>query len=235
MKRHQNQLWALDNTAFTGKNGLYTIHKSSELGVSNHVALHEIFPLERGDGVVHTFDVLHGVDVDPNLNQSRILLIVWFSSSSTDLGEKVSLDEMIQGQKHGSHHPYWLWNPLWKYQANTVLKIQSSRLSCYLSEVLNSYGCFSTIVLYLKQMYYTHTYIYLYYFSIIQFILMRNHSLIRHDYFFLYYSLILLLYYLLHPTPLYSWKRWAHHLRPPLSEPLDTHLHPLSPHHYYSY
>jgi len=98
---------ALDNTASTGKNGLYTIRKSSEMGVSNHAALREFFPLEMGDGVVHTFDVLHGVDVDPNLNQSRTSLIVWF----TDLGDNVLVDETMGRSKTGSCHPSWLWNP----------------------------------------------------------------------------------------------------------------------------
>ena len=34
--------------------------------------------MRKGDGVVHTFDILHGVDVDPDLNRSRTSLIVWF-------------------------------------------------------------------------------------------------------------------------------------------------------------
>lgn len=45
---------------------------------SSHAALKEFFPLETGDGVVHTYDVLHGVDVDPSLNSSRTSLIIWF-------------------------------------------------------------------------------------------------------------------------------------------------------------
>ncbi|KAL7488711.1 hypothetical protein ACHAW6_014304 [Cyclotella cf. meneghiniana] len=69
---------ALDSTSSTGKNGLYTIPRSKRIN-TNHAALRQFFPMRKGDGVVHTFDILHGVDVDPDLNRSRTSLIVWFA------------------------------------------------------------------------------------------------------------------------------------------------------------
>ncbi|KAL3914658.1 MAG: hypothetical protein SGILL_006013 [Bacillariaceae sp.] len=43
---------------------------------SNHKACRRFFPLQAGDAVVHSWDVLHGVDVEPGLD--RTSLIVWF-------------------------------------------------------------------------------------------------------------------------------------------------------------
>jgi hypothetical protein len=73
---------ALDDVAADGRNGLYTSYLSSSSGsrkrrTSNHAALRRFFPLQRGDGVVHTWDVLHGVDVEPHLD--RTSLIIWFT------------------------------------------------------------------------------------------------------------------------------------------------------------
>jgi len=45
----------LDSTASTGRNGLYTILPTS----GSHAALRKFFPLERGDGVVHTYGSYH--------------------------------------------------------------------------------------------------------------------------------------------------------------------------------
>jgi hypothetical protein len=75
---------ALDDTAAQGTNGLYTtqqlIADTKTFGTtSNHAALRRFFPLQCGDGVVHTWDVLHGVHIDPGLN--RTSLIVWFTDS----------------------------------------------------------------------------------------------------------------------------------------------------------
>lgn len=80
----------LDDTAKDGRNGLYTTHKTlradrfSSLGTttSNHRSLRRFFPLSCGDGVVHTWDVLHGVDVEPGVD--RTSLIVWFTSGEND-------------------------------------------------------------------------------------------------------------------------------------------------------
>lgn len=69
---------ALDDTAMHGTNGLYTVSTEKGLESTNHAALRQFFPLKKGDGVIHTYDVLHGVDVHPSLNQSRTSLIVWF-------------------------------------------------------------------------------------------------------------------------------------------------------------
>lgn len=71
---------ALDGVAADGRNGLFTTHISNEGITSNHAALRRFFPLDTGDGVVHTWDVLHGVDVEPGLD--RTSLIVWFTEDS---------------------------------------------------------------------------------------------------------------------------------------------------------
>lgn len=67
---------ALDSTATTGKNGLYTIPPVPNNAASASGALHRFFSLAKGDGVLHTYDILHGVDIDPRLN--RTSLVVWF-------------------------------------------------------------------------------------------------------------------------------------------------------------
>ncbi|KAL3790431.1 hypothetical protein ACHAWO_007121 [Cyclotella atomus] len=79
---------ALDSTASTGRNGLYTIppskKKTNDNGTNtgtNNAALRKFFPLNKGDGVVHTYNVLHGVDVDPELQKSRTSLIIWFGNN----------------------------------------------------------------------------------------------------------------------------------------------------------
>ena len=71
---------ALDDVACNGNNGLYTTttRTSPVEQPCNHVALRRYFPLRKGDGVVHSWDVLHGVDVEPGL--VRTSLIVWFVS-----------------------------------------------------------------------------------------------------------------------------------------------------------
>jgi hypothetical protein len=75
---------ALDSTASTGRSGLYVIPpprtrpSSSSAYDVGHAALRQFIPLEMGDGVVHTYDVLHGVDVDPEFGLERTSLIVWF-------------------------------------------------------------------------------------------------------------------------------------------------------------
>jgi hypothetical protein len=83
---------ALDDTASQGTNGLFTtaISRSDRTGqqrqktgkTSNHASLRRFFPLNKGDGVVHTWDVLHGVDVEPGLD--RTSLIVWFTTDEEE-------------------------------------------------------------------------------------------------------------------------------------------------------
>ena len=51
---------ALDDTAASGRNGLYTIIPSDEYGSTSHAASRAFLPLERGDGVAHTYATLHG-------------------------------------------------------------------------------------------------------------------------------------------------------------------------------
>jgi hypothetical protein len=73
---------ALDNTAEDGRNGLYTNHVSKAGATSNHAALRRFFPLQSGDGVIHTWNILHGVDVEAGLD--RTSLIVWFTEDSEE-------------------------------------------------------------------------------------------------------------------------------------------------------
>jgi hypothetical protein len=85
---------ALDDTAAEGTNGLYTtaISRSEDTKTgqrpqttgktSNHASLRRFFPLNKGDGVVHTWDVLHGVDVEPG--SDRTSLIVWFTTDEEE-------------------------------------------------------------------------------------------------------------------------------------------------------
>jgi hypothetical protein len=91
---------ALDDIASDGRNGLYTvcavpsqcndnddndivsksaINYDAQCTSSNHVAHRRFFALSCGDGIFHTWDILHGVDVEPGLD--RTSLIVWFSTS----------------------------------------------------------------------------------------------------------------------------------------------------------
>ena len=65
---------ALDDVAVDGENGLYTVTNAEQC--SNHASLRRFFPLACGDSVVHSWDVMHGVDVEPGLD--RTSLIVWF-------------------------------------------------------------------------------------------------------------------------------------------------------------
>lgn len=74
---------ALDDSAKSCRNGLYTV-----LETSNHAALRQYFPLGSGEGVVHTWNVLHGVQIDSSVKE-RTSLIVWFSKSP-DLETKSS-------------------------------------------------------------------------------------------------------------------------------------------------
>lgn len=78
---------ALDDVAQEGRNGLYTTvqqfsDKSHGARTSNHAALRRFFPLGVGDAVVHTWNVLHGVDVEEGID--RASLIVWFTEKTTD-------------------------------------------------------------------------------------------------------------------------------------------------------
>ena len=85
---------ALDNAAQEGRNGLFTTVKDTgtegDTRTSNHAALRRFFPLECGDAVVHTWDVLHGVDVEPGMDRTSV--IVWFTEkiSNNDNNNAVS-------------------------------------------------------------------------------------------------------------------------------------------------
>jgi hypothetical protein len=74
---------ALDEVASKGDNGLFTLLVDEQTGeTSNHKALRRFFPLTSGDCVLHTWDVLHGVDVRDGLD--RTSLIVWFDEEDED-------------------------------------------------------------------------------------------------------------------------------------------------------
>ena len=75
---------ALDDVAAEGKSGLYTTENSAFC--TNHAALRRYFPLSAGDAVIHTWDVLHGVEIDPG--QQRTSLIVWFEDRENDAADR---------------------------------------------------------------------------------------------------------------------------------------------------
>ena len=75
---------ALDDVAAEGKSGLYTTENSAFC--TNHAALRRYFPLNAGDAVIHTWDVLHGVEIDPG--QQRTSLIVWFEDRENDTDDR---------------------------------------------------------------------------------------------------------------------------------------------------
>ena len=79
---------ALDDVASQGTSGLYTIVDNE----CTHKALKQFFPLQAGDGVIHTWDILHGVDIDPT--HQRTSLIVWFTKSSNNTNERNDSDDV---------------------------------------------------------------------------------------------------------------------------------------------
>jgi hypothetical protein len=92
---------ALDNVAADGRNGLYTTATFAG-ETSNHASLRRFFPMKSGDAVVHTWDVLHGVDVQPGLD--RTSLIVWFSTKDA-MADSVAKDEQSNISPWLANHP----------------------------------------------------------------------------------------------------------------------------------
>jgi len=79
---------ALDEVASRGDNGLFTLQVDEQTGeTSNHKALRQFFPLTTGDCVLHTWDVLHGVDVQAGLD--RTSLIVWFDEDENETEDEI--------------------------------------------------------------------------------------------------------------------------------------------------
>jgi hypothetical protein len=116
---------ALDSTASTGRNGLYVMprrrsssprggvaYSSSAAASVGHAALRQFFALEVGDGVAHSYDVLHGVDVDPDLGRERTSLIVWFVDDGDGRGEGGDCGRggVSVGVRSGTP-PSWLLDP----------------------------------------------------------------------------------------------------------------------------
>ena len=117
---------ALDSTASTGRSGLYVVPRrrstsppggvggavdgdgigpsrsSSAASAASvgHAALRQFFALGGGDGVAHSHDVLHGVDLDPDLGNERTSLIVWFTDSDDGGGRDGDDDD--EGEDGGS-------------------------------------------------------------------------------------------------------------------------------------
>jgi len=84
---------ALDDVAAQGTNGLYTT-----VATSDHSSLRRFFPLQVGDAAVHTWDVLHGVDVEDDVR--RTSLIVWFTTARTEgVAELVKAAPWIANRK----------------------------------------------------------------------------------------------------------------------------------------
>lgn len=88
---HLTAVCALDNTARNGDNGLFTTAFASKIessvgSTSNHAALRRFFPLRQGDAVLHTWNVLHGVDVQGN--ETRSSLVIWFTSDDESQAER---------------------------------------------------------------------------------------------------------------------------------------------------
>ena len=82
---------ALDDIAKDGQNGLYVMADGAS---SNHAALRRFVPLQCGDAAIHSWDVLHGVDVKPLddnclISLERTSLIVWFITEDDSHDEKV--------------------------------------------------------------------------------------------------------------------------------------------------
>lgn len=87
---------ALDDTAEDGRNGLFTTLATAR-GTSNHAAMRRFFPLSCGDGVVHTWDILHGVDVEPYLD--RTSLIIWFTQGSKNGEAAIIAPWLLSGRR----------------------------------------------------------------------------------------------------------------------------------------
>ncbi|KAL7523510.1 hypothetical protein ACHAWF_000549, partial [Thalassiosira exigua] len=102
---------ALDSTSSLGRNGLYAAPPTTPAvaggATCGHAALRRFVPLDKGDGVVHTFDVLHGVDVDPGLKRSRTSLIVWFTDNGDGGEDEDETEECVSK----AQCPPWLLHP----------------------------------------------------------------------------------------------------------------------------
>lgn len=102
---------ALDDVSANGTNGLYTtVGSIAGEETSNHASLRRFFPLERGDAVLHTWDVLHGVNVESGLD--RTSLIVWFSSKKAMMDSPSST---YDGQNLSAIAPWISQNPKLEY------------------------------------------------------------------------------------------------------------------------
>lgn len=90
---------ALDDAAQFGNAGLYTLASGNGEGCgSNHVSLRRYFRMNKGDAVLHSVEVQHGVEIPRDVN--RTSLIVWFidknDGSTISMGshENDNIEEM---------------------------------------------------------------------------------------------------------------------------------------------
>jgi hypothetical protein len=129
---------ALDDAAADGRNGLYTTVVDKETGeTSNHKAMRRFFPLRDGDAAVHTWDVLHGVDVEPGLD--RTSLIVWFDEfpESDDGGTDKGVTPWL------TSHPDWKQDTkndvLQFVLASAISSVEEPKLPSYLPSSVELY------------------------------------------------------------------------------------------------
>lgn len=85
----------LDDTASDGTNGLYTLLLGSEgENGSSHSALRRYVPLLRGDAVIHSWRVKHGVKVHGK-NQKRSSLVIWFNIGNDEDDEQQDTTSLL--------------------------------------------------------------------------------------------------------------------------------------------
>ena len=86
---------ALDDTASDGTNGLYTLLPGSEReNGSSHSAQRRYFPLLRGDAVIHSWRVKHGVNIHGE-NQKRASLVIWFNTGNGKNDEEQGITSLL--------------------------------------------------------------------------------------------------------------------------------------------
>jgi hypothetical protein len=125
---------ALDDVGAQGTNGLYTTTLNEQGGASNHAALRRFFPLCCGDAVVHTWDVLHGVDVQPNVN--RTSLIVWFTSSDETTLRSRFVAPWLLNRQHDPAGQFVLASAFEETRSETA-EVQQSPFDLYLQSAFS--------------------------------------------------------------------------------------------------
>lgn len=125
---------ALDDVGAQGTNGLYTTTLNEQGETSNHAALRRFFPLSCGDAVVHTWDVLHGVAVQPNVN--RTSLIVWFTSTDETTLRSRFVPPWLLNRQHEPVGQFVLASALEETRSESA-EVRSSPFELYLQSALS--------------------------------------------------------------------------------------------------